>query len=445
MLLRAHSSTRPRWRLGLVAAVAATLPVSLFSTSQGAAAVPAPAAVSAAGSPHVARAAEPPGFAVQLGPEQRLIGPTGEGDNPYFSERRGGKLYGYFGTSRTREWRANNNTRLTHSRIVLDRGAAGRFDDCGAWMVGSFMKNIDPANPGHWIAFYHAEGSPASGDGRCDHYANTTVWRMGMAETINGGKTWQRAAAPVLTGKGADANHGTANAGNGRAIRISDGPGGMTDYYYILFETSHGTDPGVGGLHMARAKIDGDGMPKAWRKYYCHPATALKPAYCDWDEPGIGGKSTPIGGISEKARHVVWNSALNRWLGFDASGKRGFRLYASQVGVGETTVARQHDALFFNSGNPRSWVSYSEIYPLVSRRDRQVRRPVGRQHPRPPVEAALRLPVDRRRAGPEQRQRPHVLRLLREAVPRPEVHRPLPVPPDRSRSSRTAARSTAWS
>src|SRR5436190_14402095 len=139
MLSRARLFSRSRWQLGLVAVVAAALPVSLLSPSEGAASAPAPAASSAASS-HAARAADPIGFAVQLGPEQRLMGPTGEGDNPYFSERRGGKLYGYFGTSRTKEWLSRNNTRLTHPRIVLDRGRPGRFDDCGAWMVGPFMK-----------------------------------------------------------------------------------------------------------------------------------------------------------------------------------------------------------------------------------------------------------------------------------------------------------------
>ena len=358
---RAASASRPRWRLGLAAVVTATLSVTLLPSSQVAATAPAHRTAASAAAPAAAPAAVEAaprtlGFAVQLGPEQRLLGPTGEGDNPYFSERRGGRLFGYFGTSRTREWRTNNNTRLTNSRVILDRGARGRFDDCGAWMAGSFQK----LTASHWIAFYHAEGSPDRGDDVCDHYANTTVWRMGMAQTFNGGRTWRRADKPVvLTGVNATATTGVTNAGNGRAVRVGD-------YYYIFFETAHGTRPGPAGVHIARALVRDNGMPGAWNKYYCHPATLLTPAYCAFDEPGIGGRSSPIGGLSEKARHVAWNSTLDRWLGFDASGKRGFRLYASEVGTGDTVEARQHSALFDDAGLPKKWLNWTDVYPLVS-------------------------------------------------------------------------------
>jgi hypothetical protein len=305
-------------------------------------------------------AKEPSGFAVQLGPEQRLLGPTGQGDNPYFSEKRGRRLYGYFGTSRTIEWRANNNTRLTRPRIILDRGRRGKFDDCGAWMAGSFMK----ITAKKWIAFYHAEGSADNHNGVCDHYADTTVWRMAMAMTTNRGRSWSRPGYAdnknvVLTGTNATRTTGVTNAGNGRAVRVGD-------YYYIFFETAHGTQPGPAGVHVARAAVSPDGMPGAWKKYYCHPATLLEPAYCDFDEPGIGGRSTPIGGISEKARHLVWNGFLNRWLGFDASGRRGFRLYASEAGTGATLTERQQSALFDGDGNPRKWQDVTDVYPLVS-------------------------------------------------------------------------------
>lgn len=348
----------------MVAAIAVTLTASVVpSATQGANAAQAP--VKEAGGTKVATTAakEPSGFAVQLGSEQRLIGPTGEGDNPYFSERRGGRLYGYFGTSRTREWNANNNTRLTNSRIILNRGNAGKFDDCGAWMAGSFMK----ITASKWIAFYHAEGSPDNHSGDCDHYANTTVWRMAMAMTTNGGRTWTRPGYAnngnvVLTGVNATRTNGVTNAGNGRAVKIGN-------YYYIFFETAHGTQPGPAGVHIARAQVGAGGMPDEWKKYYCTPATLIDPESCGFTENGIGGKSTPIGGLSEKSRHVVWNGFLNRWLGFDASGRRGFRLYASEVGTGGTVEARQQDALFDGAGNPKKWEGYTDIYPLVSHAD----------------------------------------------------------------------------
>ncbi|KAA1418520.1 hypothetical protein F0U44_08400 [Nocardioides humilatus] len=342
---------RSRWKLGIAAVVAATLSATLLQPEAGEAVVATVAPTDA-----VARA-DALDFAVQLGPEQRLIGPTGQGDNPYFSETRRGKLYGYFGTSRTIEWKANGNKRLTSSRIILDRGLPGRFDDCGAWMVGSFQK----ITRRHWIAFYHAEGT-GPGEDDCDHYANTTVWRMAMAETTNGGLTWRRPSYPnnvVLTGVNATSTSGRTNAGNGRVVKVGS-------FYYMFFETNHGTQPGPAGVHIARAAVTSDGMPGAWKKWYCHPASIGHPAYCAFDEAGIGGHSTPIGGISEKARHIVWNSSLNRWLGFDASGRQGFRLFASPIGAGATADERMQDALIDSDGQVRRWDGWVDTYPLVS-------------------------------------------------------------------------------
>ena len=81
MQSRAISVVRARWLLGLAAVVAATLSVSLLQSTGGAATAPAASAPATA---EVAAGAEL-GFAVQLGPEQRVTGPTDQGDNPYFS------------------------------------------------------------------------------------------------------------------------------------------------------------------------------------------------------------------------------------------------------------------------------------------------------------------------------------------------------------------------
>jgi hypothetical protein len=340
---------RPRWGLGVIAVATAAIVASLLPPSEGA--PTPPASVSAA------TEADSLGFAVQLGPEQRIMGPTGEGDNPYFSERRGGKLYGYFGTSRTREWHSRNNTRLTNARIILDRGQVGKFDECGAWLQGSFQKLTRQ----HWIAFYHAEGKGPGADD-CDHYANTTVWRMAMAETTDGGRTWRRPNYPnnvVLTGTGASSTGGITNAGTGRTVKVGS-------YYYMFFKTAHGTQPGEPGLHIARSAVSSGGRPGTWKKYYCtNPPLGGEPV-CGFTENGVGGKSSAIGGVSSKARYVAWNSALNRWLAFDASGQNGFRMFASPVGVGADAEQRMKTALVDSDGNPNRWHGSEDIYPLVS-------------------------------------------------------------------------------
>ncbi len=334
--------------------------MTLLPSAEVAATAPAPAPAPAAVAPAEADAERDSlGFAVQLGPEQRVTGPTDQGDNPFFSERRGGKLFAYFGTSRTIEWRSNNNARISRPRIIINRGSAGKFDECGAWMQGSIQK----LTARHWIAFYHSEGK-GPGQDKCDHYGDTTVWRMAMVETTNGGKTWKRPNYPnnvVVTGVDATISTGVTNAGTGRVVKVGN-------FYYMFFKTAHGPQPGPSGIQVARARVGAgeNGLPGKFFKYYCHPATPVKDAYCAFDEKGIGGKSTQIGGISEKARYIAWNSALDRWIGFDASGKRGFRMFASEVGTGATPEARQHDALFDGDGNPKKWKNWTDTYPLVS-------------------------------------------------------------------------------
>ena len=223
-------------------------------------------------------------------------------------------------------------------------------------MQGTIQKYSDK-----WVAFYHAEGKgPGSDD--CDHYGDTTVWRMARAVSTNGGRTWTRPGYPnnvVVAGVGATASTGNTNAGTGRVVKVGN-------YLYMFFKTAHGPNPGPSGIQVARASVSSEGAPGSWKKYYCHPATLLEPAYCAFDEPGIGGKSTQIGGISEKARYIAWNTALDRWIGFDASGKRGFRLYASEVGAGATDEVQQRDALFDADGNPKRWMNWTDTYPLVS-------------------------------------------------------------------------------
>ena len=287
------------------------------------------------------------GFTVQLGPEERLIGPTGYVDVPYFSERNArGKLFGIGGTSRPMTFKSRNNARLTHGRLIkgLDRGPAGSFDECGVWLM-----SIQKLSRRHWLGFYHAENK--GGAATCNHIEDTTVWRMGLAETTNGGRSWQKKGV-ILTGKGATATRGTTHAGNGRVVKLGS-------WYYMLFQTAHGRHPENPGVYVARAPISGGG--KNWQKYLCHPKTTLPPrdAYCAFDSPGIGGASTKISGLGEKARYVSWNTQLRRWIGLDASGRHGFTLYFSDQPV--------------SGGSSESvlmkWDGATEIYPLVSSPD----------------------------------------------------------------------------
>jgi len=348
MLVRARrdGARRVSAKLGVLAvalAVAAT--GGMLAPTSGGAAHGAPA-------PTAQALAATFGFEVQLGPEQRLLGPSGEVDLPFFSERDAdGKLFGVVGTSRTKVWRTANNTRLSKPRLILDRGRAGRFDECGAWML-----SIQRLARRHWIGFYHAENKGAN-LAKCDHIADTTVWRMAIAETTNGGRTWFRPNYPnnvILTGTGADQNSGQRHAGNGRVVKVGN-------YFYMFFQAAHSNEPDEPGTYIARATVASEGRPGSWKKWFCHPATLLDPAYCAFDENGIGGKSTPIPNLSEKARFVSWNSYLGRWIGLDASGRRGFRL---SVSAAVPSGGTNEDVLL-------DWGGSVAIYPPVSSPDDQ--------------------------------------------------------------------------
>lgn len=332
------------WRPERRRSVALALVVSLASTI---AMVATPGSGPATAAPAVVPSAAPAGslgFTVQLGPEERLIGPTGYIDVPYFSERNAKrKLFGIGGTSRPMTFKSRNNARLTGGRLIkgLDRGPAGSFDECGVWLM-----SIQKISRRHWLGFYHAENK--GGAATCNHIEDTTVWRMGLAETTNGGKSWQKKGV-ILTGTNATATTGTTHAGNGRVVKLGS-------WYYMLFQTAHGRHPENPGVYVARAPVSAKG--RGWQKYYCHPATTLphRDAYCAFDEPGVEGKSTKISGLGEKARYVSWNTALQRWIGLDASGRHGFTLYASDQPTGAQT----------NENVLMKWAGSTEIYPLVS-------------------------------------------------------------------------------
>lgn len=360
MLLRARGALpgRRRRAVGTLATASVVLVAGLVAAPDGGAVSPrgslTPPQAGVAQSASRAVAAASLGFQVQLGPEQRLIGPTGEVDIPYYSERgRDGKLFGVAGTSRAKFWRTANNTHLSHPRLVLDRGRAGRFDECGVWMM-----SIQKVTRTNWLGFYHAESKGTSSD--CDHVADTTVWRMGVATTTDAGRTWRKRGFGgthsypdnvILTGTGSTKTTGRRHAGNGRVVRIGN-------FYYMFFQAAHSDEPDLPGVYVARAPVSGKGF--GWQKYYCPPPTALNPdPACGFTEPGIGGRATPLDRINEKSRYVSWNGFLKRWIGLDASGRGGFRLFASERVGGTVTPAAQVNAAL-------TWKGSTDIYAPVS-------------------------------------------------------------------------------
>jgi|GEM_PF-3523304 len=353
-----RTASHRRGRRGLLALVTGVVAFSLLAAPSS--------PVSARSGPEQAAAAAVAtklGFAMQLGPEERVIGPTRDVDVLYFSERDArNRLIGFAGTSRTYVWKSHNNRRISNKRLIIDRGGRGTFDECGAWLNGSIVK----LNSRHWLGWYHAE-SKGPRESACDRVRDTVVFRVGFVETRDGGRTWRKTRnknlghSVVLTGTGTKANPsapnpGSVNGGSPRVLKVDD-------FYYMFFMAG---EPGSQATHVARAPISSQGRPGTWQKWFCHPATVLKAAYCAFDEPAIGGKSSPVKGLAAKARYVTWNSYLGRWIGFSGTGKDGFRMFASTPVTGAATEPARETSLLNLSKDSSSWSVSDPFYAPVS-------------------------------------------------------------------------------
>lgn len=261
-----------------------------------------------------------PGFQVQLGYEQKVLGPSGIVDFPYFNVTGSdGKLYGMVANNDTYMADVSANGSLSNPKVVLRRGGAGRFDQCGAWLMGT----VHEITSTHWVSFYHAEAADPADMGRCVFKDGHTRWSIGYAETFNAGKTWTKPDYPhnqIITQDSAlTGDLMTDDAGNGRVIE----EGG---YFYLFFQASSRVDP-VRRLNVARAPISSLGRPGSWSKYYCSDVN--DESTCGFTQPGRGGQSTHLRGIPAAARYISYNTYLGRFIGVQASGLGGFALWLS--------------------------------------------------------------------------------------------------------------------
>jgi len=271
---------------------------------------------------------------VQLGPEERIAGPSGDIDTPYFMEKdAAGVLKGYSGNTRSLVFDIGADGTLGKSRTILEKGPhRANFDGCGAWLLGSIYKGAEKNDR---IGWYHAETDCAyDNDGQ-------TLMSIAFAESKDGGKTWAKPNYPNNRTITADARlqalavanktkpdaHKIDDVGNGKVIKRGE-------YYYAFFgaSTYHTTFEQVlaagDKLHVARSNVKYHGKPGTWFKWYCTDPS--QPETCKWSEKGIGGKSTAIPGSDGKSRFITWNTYLNRYIAIRANGKQGFTLRASQ-------------------------------------------------------------------------------------------------------------------
>lgn len=279
-------------------------------------------------------------FQVQVGEEQKVLGPSGIVDMTYHTTRNSaGKLIGFTANNDSYAFDVTSSGALTNQRRVLRKGDTGRFDHCGAWLLGS----VHQVTSTHWVGWYHAESPNPSDDGRCVFKDGRTRWSMAFTQSFDGGRTWRKSNYPnnqVLTqDSGLLGDPFTEDAGNARIFAAEDG------YFYAFFQAATRTNP-LRLLNVARAPIQSRGVPGSWQKYYCSDPT--DESTCGFTEPGLGGKSTHLKGIPAAARYVSYNSYLGRFVAVHASGLAGFRLWVS------------------DADNFLRWSPHSIIYPRVS-------------------------------------------------------------------------------
>jgi hypothetical protein len=281
-------------------------------------------------------------FEVQLGPEQKLSGPNGEIDTPFFSERNAaGNLVGFSGNGTSYEFDTQGNTKLLNGRAVVPMGARGTIDGCGAWLSSIYKVPQNGKPSAHWVGWYHAEAPGAGQNGTCSYADASTVWRVAQVVSWNSGRTWTKASYPnnvVLTQDTALTAPITQDAGNPRVIAVGS-------YLYMYYQAAT-RDSDLRQLNIARAPLSSLGAPGSWKKYFCGSLS------CGFTEPGIGGRSTGLKNIAPSSRYVVWNSYLGRFIAPQASGRAGFALrVAAAVPSGQAAL---------------DWPSAATIYPEVS-------------------------------------------------------------------------------
>ncbi|WP_149751375.1 DUF4185 domain-containing protein [Nocardioides antri] len=290
---------------------------------------------------------------VEVGPEERIFGPSGLTDFPFFSERTAsGKLLGFISNNDSYSVTSKrNNAKLVRPRVILRRGRAGSFDKCGAWLIGSIHKRGS-----RWMALYHAEAAGRGDNNRCIYRDQSTVSSVGRAVSHDSGRTWQK-TGQVLTQDSDMTGPKSEDLAMGRLVQYGE-------FLYFFYAASDSNTNTTRGLHVARSHVDDLGARGTWRKWHCYKPSVLADTQCDFGgtgNEGLGGNSNPMRNINPMARGIIPNSYLNRNVALHASGSSGHRLYVSN-GIASNPPLDGSDP----TSGTTAWTSAEPIYPPVS-------------------------------------------------------------------------------
>jgi hypothetical protein len=309
-------------------------------------------------------------LSVQLGREELVMGPTNITDNGFFMEQDSkDNSFGYVSNTNTYSFPLNDRdlpivpkkeseiaknivlandpkpAKGTPARAQFDREEAkGQHpDSCGAWMLSAIYSDPKKEDRRFKIAWYHAED-------RCDYdNGGQTHMTTSFITSDDDGKTWKKPGYPnnqiVTADKDLQGNPATDDTANGRIIRDDT-------YFYFIYGASSATT--TNQISLARSKVSDGGRPGTWWKWYCNDGNACQ--FTDdnnWKQPGIGGKTTTIKGISSGMRFASYNRYLKRYIAFQAAGD-GFQLSASS-GADLTKWQRKTEKLYPAVTNANDW------------------------------------------------------------------------------------------
>ncbi len=240
-------------------------------------------------------------YHIVLGPAEVVRGPDKMTDNPFHTLVLDGTIRAYLGNQYSIGYSGQSLESLRQFPFrVLAQGTA--FDSCGAWLNSTWQ---DGAIIHGW---YHAETN-------C-HYPATDK-SVGYAESMDGGRFFTKPGYPhnqVITAP-AWLPGSENDEGDQHVIQIGD-------YLYMYFLASRDWQ-----IHLARSSISDGGKPGTFWKYYQGA----------FDQPGIGGESSPIAPASQLARSwISYDSALGVYIGFSYQKRWYSSLPDQYAGLGLT-------------------------------------------------------------------------------------------------------------
>lgn len=216
---------------------------------------------------------------VSLGPQQAVLS-DGQLGLRYFPDghlavlQEGGRTKVFLAAGvRSYRLEGRSLTDLTSVREVLAPGQPGAFDN-GYAGINALWR--EPS--GRLLAFYHAEDQ--EGMAHTVSQVPGFYCSVAAAASTDGGNTFEK-LGPILTGHLPKNPAGTPDQGCGEPC-VQEDPGGK---YLLVYYTSH-ERAGNRGVQvcLARCPIAEVAQPASWRKY--HEGA--------FDEPGLGGRDTPV-------------------------------------------------------------------------------------------------------------------------------------------------------